>query len=74
MAVVPARAWSAAGVTSLEALQAPFLFESDEHVAAVINDPAITKDLFTGLEGSGVTGLTPSPSRSATCSAPARRC
>jgi TRAP-type C4-dicarboxylate transport system substrate-binding protein len=58
MAVVPARAWSAAGVTSLKALQAPFLFESDEHVAAVVNDPAITKDLFSGLDGSGVTGLT----------------
>jgi TRAP-type C4-dicarboxylate transport system substrate-binding protein len=58
MAVVPARAWSDAGVTSLKALQAPFLFESDEHVAAVVNDPAITKDLFNGFEGSGLTGLT----------------
>ena len=58
MAVVPARAWSAAGVTSLKALQAPFLFESDEHVAAVVNDPAITKDLLSGLDNSGVTGLT----------------
>ena len=58
MAVVPARAWSAAGVTSLKALQAPFLFESDEHVAAVVNDAAITKDLFSGFDGSGVTGLT----------------
>ena len=27
MAVVPARAWSSAGVTSMKALQAPFLFE-----------------------------------------------
>jgi TRAP-type C4-dicarboxylate transport system substrate-binding protein len=58
MAVVPARAWSEAGVTSLKALQAPFLFESDEHVAAVVDDAAITKDLFSGFEGSGVTGLT----------------
>ena len=58
MAVVPARAWSAVGVTTLKALQAPFLFESDAHVAAVVDDPAITKDLFSGLEGSGVTGLT----------------
>ena len=58
MAVVPARAWSAAGVTSLKALQAPFLFESDEHVAAVVNDAAITKELFSGFDGSGVTGLT----------------
>ena len=58
MAVVPARAWSAAGVTSLKALQAPFLFDSDEHVAAVVNDAAITTDLFSGFDGSGVTGLT----------------
>ena len=58
MAVVPARAWSDAGVTSLKALQAPFLFESDEHVAAVVDDAAITKELFSGLDGSGVTGLT----------------
>ena len=58
MAVVPARAWSATGVTSLKALQAPFLFESDEHVAATLNDAAITTDLFSGLDGSGVTGLT----------------
>jgi TRAP-type C4-dicarboxylate transport system substrate-binding protein len=58
MAVVPARAWSAAGVTSLKALQAPFLFDSDEHVAAVVDDAGITADLFSGLDGSGVTGLT----------------
>ncbi len=58
MAVVPARAWSAAGVTSLKALQAPFLFVSDVHVAATVNDAAITTDLFSGLDGSGVTGLT----------------
>lgn len=58
MAVVPARAWSAAGVTSLRALQAPFLFESDEHVAAVIDDAAISKDLLGGFDQSGVTGLT----------------
>ena len=57
MAVVPARAWSAAGVTSLKALQAPFLFDSDEHVAAAVEDPAITTDLLSGFDGSGVTGL-----------------
>jgi TRAP-type C4-dicarboxylate transport system substrate-binding protein len=58
MAVIPARAWSEAGVTSMKALQAPFLFESDEHVAATVNDASITSDLFSGLDGSGVTGLT----------------
>jgi TRAP-type C4-dicarboxylate transport system substrate-binding protein len=58
MAVVPARAWSAVGVTSLKALQTPFLIESQEHVNAVVNDAAISKDLMSGLESSGVTGLT----------------
>lgn len=58
MAVVPARAWSEAGVTSLKALQAPFLFESDEHVATVVDDAAIKTELFSGFDGSGVTGLT----------------
>ena len=58
MAVVPARAWSAAGVTSLKALQAPFLFESDEHVAAVVDELRSRQDLLGGFEGSGVTGLT----------------
>ena len=52
MAVIPARAWSGAGVTSLKALQAPFMFESDGHVAAVVNDAAITTNLLGGFQGS----------------------
>ena len=58
MAVVPARAWSAKDVTSMRALQAPFLFQSDGHVAAALRDRLITRDLLSGLEGTGVTGLT----------------
>lgn len=58
MAVVPARAWSAAGVTSLRALQAPMLVESDEHMAAIVNDAELAAELMSGFEGSGVTGLT----------------
>ena len=42
MAVVPARAWSDAGVTSFRALQAPFLIESDEQAAAIVSDDGIT--------------------------------
>ena len=57
MAVVPARAWSDAGVTSLQALQAPFLIDSDEHAAAVVSDERIADQLLGGLQGSGVTGL-----------------
>ena len=62
MAVVPARAWSTAGVKSLRALQAPFLVQSDEHMVAIVRDPAITEQAFAGLGGVGVTGLTLFPS------------
>jgi TRAP-type transport system periplasmic protein len=57
MAVVPASAWSAVGVTTLRALQAPFLVRSDEHVAAIVNDEAITHKMLSGLSTVGVTGL-----------------
>ena len=58
MAVVPARAWSGAGVTSLKALQAPFLMESERHVTAVVNDAAISDQALAGFEAAGVVGLT----------------
>jgi TRAP-type transport system periplasmic protein len=58
MAVVPASQWSAVGVTTLRALQAPFLIESDEHVAAIVNDDAISQKMLGGLSAVGVTGLT----------------
>ena len=57
MAVVPARAWSDAGVTSFRALQAPFLIESDEQAAAIVSDDGIASPMLSGLEGTGVTGL-----------------
>ena len=56
LAVVPARAWSAAGVTSLKALQAPMLLESDELVAAVVTDEGLSAKLLGGI-GGAVTGL-----------------
>jgi len=58
MAVVPASQWSAVGVTTLRALQAPFVVESDEHVAAIVNDDAISQKMLSGLSAVGVTGLT----------------
>ncbi len=58
MAVVPARAWSAVGVNTLKALQAPFLIESDAHAAALVDDAAISRDALAGLDAVGVTGLT----------------
>lgn len=57
MAVVPARAWSDAGITSFRALQAPFLIETDAHAAAIVSDDGIAAQLFRGLAGAGVTGL-----------------
>jgi len=57
MAVVPTRAWSDAGVMSFRALQAPLVIGSDEQVAAIVRDDAITEEFFRGLDGFGVTGL-----------------
>ena len=57
MAVVPTRAWSDEGVMSFMALQAPFLVESDEHAAAIVSDEDISAQVFSGLDGTGLTGL-----------------
>lgn len=61
MAVVPARAWSTAGVTSLRALQTPFLVQSDAQVDAIVRDDALVSDLFAGVGAAGVRGLTMFP-------------
>ena len=58
MAVVPARAWSFAGVSSLQALQAPFLVQSDDQMNAIVGDKGIVASLFAGLDAVGVTGMT----------------
>ncbi len=57
MAVVPARAWAALGVSSLQALQAPFLLQSDGQLDAVTGDQKISAALMAGLPAVGVTGL-----------------
>lgn len=57
MGNIPARAWDTEGVTSLRALNAPFLITTDELVADVINGP-LAADLMSGLEDIGVKGLT----------------
>lgn len=61
MAVVPARAWSTADVSSMRPLQAPFLVQSEEQINAVVRDQAIVTSLFAGLETVGVHGLTMYP-------------
>ena len=58
MAVVPARAWSFAGVSSLQALQAPFLVQSDDQMDAIVRDKGVVSRLFAGFDAVGVNGLT----------------
>jgi TRAP-type C4-dicarboxylate transport system substrate-binding protein len=50
-------AWSGAGVTSMRALQAPFLIESDAHVVAITRDTDLVDRLFAGLGPAGIHGL-----------------
>ena len=56
LAVVPARAWDVLGVTSLQAIQAPFLVNSDALLDKVTSDPVAEK-MLAGLDDVGVVGL-----------------
>jgi TRAP-type C4-dicarboxylate transport system substrate-binding protein len=56
LAVVPARAWDVLGVTSLQAIQAPFLVNSDALLDKVASDPVAEK-MLSGLGDVGVVGL-----------------
>jgi TRAP-type C4-dicarboxylate transport system substrate-binding protein len=56
MGLIPARAWDTEGVTSLQALQAPFLIDSDALMTRVVSG-ATAGDLLSGLDAAGVTGL-----------------
>ena len=56
LGLAASRAWDLAGVTSLQALQAPFLITDDALAAAVAASP-IADDLLAGMTDAGVTGL-----------------
>jgi TRAP-type C4-dicarboxylate transport system substrate-binding protein len=56
MALIPARAWDTEGVTSLRALNAPLLVDSDALVEQIVTDD-LAEDMLAGLEAAGVTGL-----------------
>ena len=56
MGLVASRAWDTEGVTTLRALNAPFLVTSDEAVARVVTSDAAS-ELLAGLDSVGVTGL-----------------
>ncbi len=56
LAVVPARAWDVLGATSLQAIQAPFLVNSDALLDKVASDP-VAERMLAGLNEVGVVGL-----------------
>lgn len=56
LGLIPARAWDALGVTSLQALQAPFLITSDE-LSKSVAQSSIAPDMLAGLGRAGVVGL-----------------
>ena len=60
LAMVASRAFDSAGVTTLQALNAPFLIDSNE-LANVIATSDLVPDLLGGLGGIGVVGLAIAP-------------
>lgn len=54
--LVPARIFDTMGVTSLRALQAPFLIDRNAVADAVLADP-VADDMLAGLDPAGLTGL-----------------
>jgi TRAP-type C4-dicarboxylate transport system substrate-binding protein len=56
LALIPARAWDELGVTSLQALQAPFLVSS-EHLVEQVVQSELAGELLGGLDQEGVIGL-----------------
>lgn len=56
-ALIPARAWDELGVTSLQALQAPFLVSSDELLQQIV-ESELAGEMLAGLDEAGVVGLT----------------
>ena len=56
MGLIPARAWDTEGVTTLRALNAPFLITSDE-LAAEVASSELAGSMLAGLDPVGVTGL-----------------
>lgn len=57
LGVIPARAWDTEGVTSMRALQAPFLVDSDALVDAIVTGD-VADEALAGLDEIGIVGLT----------------
>jgi TRAP-type C4-dicarboxylate transport system substrate-binding protein len=56
LAMVPSRAWDVLGVKSFQALQTPFLLDSDDRLRQVV-DGEIGDEMLAGVEKAGVVGL-----------------
>lgn len=56
LGLVPGRAWDELGVTSLRALDTPFLINNSELLAAVLNSD-LRQELVSGLSEAGVVGM-----------------
>jgi TRAP-type C4-dicarboxylate transport system substrate-binding protein len=56
LAMVPSRAWDTEGVTTLRALNAPFLVTSDELLDRVVTSD-LAEEMLAGLDDAGVVGL-----------------
>jgi TRAP-type C4-dicarboxylate transport system substrate-binding protein len=57
LAMIPSRAWDDLGVTSLRALNAPFLITTDTLTEKVVTDPELVEQLTSGLPDVGVEAL-----------------
>jgi TRAP-type C4-dicarboxylate transport system substrate-binding protein len=56
LGVIPARAWDTEGVSTLRALHAPFLVNSDGLLSRVVAD-VVADEMLAGLDDIGITGL-----------------
>src|SRR5204862_6041338 len=56
LAIAPVRAWADAGVTSVQALSAPFLIDSDPLLTAVAND-RLVQPMLDAMADHGLVGL-----------------
>ena len=56
LGLIPTRAWDTEGVTSLRALNAPFLVDSEGLLATVVSADVAT-GMLAGLDAVGITGL-----------------
>lgn len=57
MAMIPARTWDTEGVTSLRALNAPFLVTSDALADEIVGTSDLAQQMMAGLDKAGVSGL-----------------